>query len=67
MTRMGFSAPTGALQTEIEIEADGDCSRLTLRETGYGDNDDLLRRRDWLWSHWLVRLTATGAQFTCAS
>jgi hypothetical protein len=33
-------------------------SRLELRETGFAHDDDLPRRRDWLWSHWLVRLSA---------
>ncbi len=52
----------GALTTTVEIQADGErASRLRLVETGFGD-DDLLRRRDWLWSHWLVRLAAAGAQ-----
>lgn len=51
------------LLSAIEIHADGpDDSRLTLREWGFGSDDDLLRRRDWLWSHWLVRLAAWGAQ-----
>lgn len=51
------------LLSTIEIHADGpQDSRLSLRESGFGPDDDLLRRRDWLWSHWLVRLAAWGAQ-----
>lgn len=49
----------GPLTSVIEIRDDTDGgSRLALRETGFGADDDLLRRRDWLWSHWLVRLAA---------
>ncbi|MCI4676461.1 SRPBCC family protein [Candidatus Mycolicibacterium alkanivorans] len=51
------------LLSTIEIHTDGPHdSRLSLRESGFGSDDDLLRRRDWLWSHWLVRLAAWGAQ-----
>ncbi|MGK2880350.1 MAG: SRPBCC family protein [Mycobacterium sp.] len=51
------------LLSAIEIDADGPHdSRLSLRESGFDSDDDLLRRRDWLWSHWLVRLAAWGAQ-----
>lgn len=51
------------LLSAIEIHADGPHdSRLSVRESGFGPDDDLLRRRDWLWSHWLVRLAASGAQ-----
>lgn len=52
-----------SLVTTIVTEADGPHdSRLAVRESGFGPDDDLLRRRDWLWSHWLVRLAAAGAQ-----
>jgi uncharacterized protein YndB with AHSA1/START domain len=49
----------GPLTSVIEIRDDSTGgSRLALRESGFGADDDLLRRRDWLWSHWLVRLAA---------
>lgn len=51
------------LETTIVIRSDGDGASLALRETGYGEDDDLLRRRSWLWSHWLVRLAAAGRRF----
>lgn len=51
------------LVSTIDVHADGpNDSRLSVRESGFGSDDDLLRRRDWLWSHWLVRLAASGAQ-----
>lgn len=53
----------GPLRTVITLEPEADGTRLRLTETGYGTDDDLLRRRDYLWSHWLVRLAATGAQY----
>ncbi|PND54358.1 hypothetical protein CRM90_28370 [Mycobacterium sp. ENV421] len=53
------------LISTIETHADGPHgSRLSVRESGFGSDDDLLRRRDWLWSHWLVRLAASGAQLS---
>lgn len=52
----------GPLRTVIAIHSAAEGSRLVLRETGYASDDDLRRRRDWSWSHWLVRLAATGAQ-----
>ncbi|MFZ2177136.1 MAG: SRPBCC domain-containing protein [Rhodococcus sp. (in: high G+C Gram-positive bacteria)] len=53
----------GPLRTVITLEPEADGARLRLTETGYGTDDDLLRTRDYLWSHWLVRLAATGAQY----
>lgn len=52
----------GPLRTSITTGAEDGGTRLELTETGYGGDDDLLRRRDWLWSHWLVRLAATAAR-----
>jgi uncharacterized protein YndB with AHSA1/START domain len=57
----------GVLRTVVTIHPDGDGSRLVLRETGYAGDDDLLRKRDWSWSHWLVRLVATAGQFVAPS
>lgn len=55
------------LVSTIEIQVDGpNNSRLTVRESGFGSDDDLLRRQDWRWSHWLVRLAASGAQLGSA-
>lgn len=55
----------GPLTSTVDIldEPEAGC-RLTLWETGFGTDDDLLRRRDWLWSHYLVRLAAVGAQLS---
>lgn len=52
----------GPLRTVVTIRAGDGGTHLELSETGFGGDDDLLRRRDWLWSHWLVRLAATAAQ-----
>ena len=51
----------GPLTTVITIDREGDGSRLMLHETGYGDDDELCRTRDYLWSHWLARLAAVSA------
>jgi len=50
------------LHTTIKVVTEGDQTRLVLDEVGHGNDADLLRTRDYLWSHWLVRLTATVAQ-----
>jgi uncharacterized protein YndB with AHSA1/START domain len=53
----------GPLTSTVELHDDANAGcRLSLRETGFGADDDLLRRRDWSWSHWLVRLSAAAAQ-----
>lgn len=50
------------LTSVIELRNDGPTGcRLTLTETGFGTDGELLRTRDWLWSHWLVRLAAMPA------
>lgn len=52
----------GPLLSTIRVTPDPGGALLSLTETGHGTDDDLLRRRDWLWSHWLVRLSAVAAR-----
>lgn len=52
-----------ALRTTIEVSSTHGETRVTLAEEGFGDDAELQRIRDYLWSHWLVRLRATISQF----
>lgn len=51
------------LRTTIELSSAPGETRVTLVEEGFGGDAELQRTRDYLWSHWLVRLTATVSQF----
>ena len=48
------------LTTSITLSAAGDDTEVEVVEEGYGDDDELLRQRSNLWSHWLIRLSVVS-------
>lgn len=51
-----------ALRTTIEVSSAHGETLITIDEKGFGDEAELQRIRDYLWSHWLIRLSATVFQ-----
>jgi uncharacterized protein YndB with AHSA1/START domain len=51
----------GPLTTAMELSEGGGTVFVALEEHGFDGDDDLCRVRDYLWSHWLIRLRAVVA------